>query len=122
VSDLNELIELVKAWGVNKGITGPNGKGTIEGQVKKFAEEAAELVLEVGWDLGVAEVAITMGFGNGANASPKTKDSVGDTLVTLMLLCELYGITLEECLQQAYDEIKGRTGVIKNGTFIKDSP
>lgn len=40
---MSELIEKVKQWGVDKGITGPNGKGTLEGQFWKFVEEMNEL-------------------------------------------------------------------------------
>jgi hypothetical protein len=29
-------------------------------------------------------------------------------------------MSLEECLQCAYEEIKGRTGKMINGTFVKD--
>lgn len=37
-----ELIKKCKAWGVSRGITGPNGKGTIEKQFAKFIEEMHE--------------------------------------------------------------------------------
>ncbi|TJY13972.1 hypothetical protein FCF12_11000, partial [Staphylococcus chromogenes] len=47
------------------------------------------------------------------------KDGIGDTVVTLIILAQQHGWTLEECLQYAYDEIKDRTGETRNGTFIK---
>lgn len=34
------------------------------------------------------------------------KDGIGDTVVTLIILAQQQGWTLEECLQYAYDEIK----------------
>lgn len=40
---MNTLIENVRQWGVDKGITGPNGRGTIQKQFRKFVEEMAEL-------------------------------------------------------------------------------
>ena len=49
------------------------------------------------------------------------KDGIGDTVVTLIILAQQHGMTLEECLQYAYDEIKGRKGRTINGTFIKES-
>lgn len=49
------------------------------------------------------------------------KDGIGDTVVTLIILAQQHGMTLEECLQYAYDEIKGRKGKTINGTFIKES-
>lgn len=48
------------------------------------------------------------------------KDGIGDTVVTLIGVCEMYGVTLEECLQQAYDVISKRTGRMENGIFVKD--
>ncbi len=48
------------------------------------------------------------------------KDGIGDTVVTLIGVCEMFQITLEECLQQAYDVISKRTGKIVNGKFVKD--
>lgn len=48
------------------------------------------------------------------------KDGIGDTLVTLIGVCEMYGVALEECLQQAYDVISKRTGRMENGVFVKD--
>ena len=39
---MNELIELIKAWGESKGIAGPNGKGTLLGQLSKTQEELTE--------------------------------------------------------------------------------
>lgn len=48
------------------------------------------------------------------------KDGIGDTLVTLIILCEQLGLTLEECLEIAWNEIKDRTGKTKEGIFIKN--
>lgn len=47
-------------------------------------------------------------------------DAIGDSVVTLIILAKQNGLELEECLEFAYDEIKGRTGKTVNGTFIKD--
>lgn len=41
--------------------------------------------------------------------------------MTLIILAQQQGWTLEECLQYAYDEIKNRKGKTINGTFVKDS-
>lgn len=48
------------------------------------------------------------------------KDDVGDMLVVLINLCGRNNITLEECLQVAYDDIKHRKGKMVDGVFIKD--
>ena len=48
------------------------------------------------------------------------KDGIGDVIVTLVILAEQQGLSLEECLQAAWDEIKDRKGKTVNGTFIKE--
>ena len=47
-------------------------------------------------------------------------DGIGDCVVVLTNLAELLGVSIEECIEAAYDEIKGRTGKMVNGTFKKD--
>ena len=48
-------------------------------------------------------------------------DGIGDMVVVLTNLAELHGITIEECIQEAYDVISKRTGEMVNGTFVKDN-
>lgn len=49
------------------------------------------------------------------------KDGVGDVLVCLINYCALRGLTLTECLDAAYEEIKDRRGtMLPNGTFVKE--
>ena len=48
-------------------------------------------------------------------------DGLGDVLVTLIILAAQHDITLETCLQVAYDDIKDRKGVLLDGVFIKDT-
>ena len=48
-------------------------------------------------------------------------DAIGDMVVVLTNLAHLGGVTIEHCIDSAYDEIKTRTGVISNGTFVKDA-
>lgn len=48
-------------------------------------------------------------------------DGVGDTLVCLIVYCSMHKISLESCLEAAYDEIKDRRGtMLSNGVFVKD--
>ena len=47
-------------------------------------------------------------------------DGIGDCVVVLTNLAELHGVTIEQCIDMAYDEIKNRTGKMDNGTFKKD--
>ena len=48
-------------------------------------------------------------------------DGIGDMVVVLTNLAELHGITIEECIQEAYNVISKRTGKMVNGTFVKDN-
>ena len=48
-------------------------------------------------------------------------DAIGDMVVVLTNLAHLGGTTIEECIDAAYNEIKTRTGIMSNGTFVKDA-
>lgn len=50
----------------------------------------------------------------------ETIDAIGDIQVVLIILCEQLGINMSDCLNSAYEEIKNRKGVLKDGTFIKE--
>ena len=47
-------------------------------------------------------------------------DGIGDCVVVLTNLAELHGVSIEECVEKAYHEIKNRKGKMDNGTFKKD--
>ena len=48
-------------------------------------------------------------------------DAIGDMVVVLTNLAELLGLTIEECIESAYEIISKRTGKMENGTFVKDN-
>ena len=48
------------------------------------------------------------------------KDGIGDIAVTIIILAAQHGMTLNECLQSAYTEIKMRKGRTVDGTFLKE--
>lgn len=63
-------------------------------------------------------------FGEIASAMARSndelfKDSVGDVIVTLIILSMQKGTNVQECLEMAYNEIKGRTGEMVDGIFVK---
>ena len=47
-------------------------------------------------------------------------DGIGDAVVVLTNLSELLGVSIEECIEQAYSVIAKRKGKMINGTFVKD--
>jgi len=97
--DLNTLRDLTLAWSSDRGIL-KNGKTTTQ---------ALKLVSEVG------ELCDNVGKGR------STKDDIGDCLVVLTNLAFLENLTLEECWEFAYEEIKDRRGYLnEHGNFIKE--
>ena len=96
---LDQLVKQVETWSVDKTYNGNSDR-----QALKFYEEAGE-------------IAAALSRSN----KDALKDGIGDTVVTLIILAQQQGWTLEECLQYAYDEIKNRKGKTINGTFVKDS-
>ncbi len=97
---LDQLVEQVQQWSIDKDLH----NGNSDRQALKFYEEAGE-------------VASALSRGQ----MDALKDGIGDTVVTLIILAQQHDMTLQECLQYAYDEIKERKGKTINGTFIKEA-
>jgi NTP pyrophosphatase (non-canonical NTP hydrolase) len=47
-------------------------------------------------------------------------DGIGDCVVVLTNLAELQGVSIEKCINVAYNVIAKRSGKMVNGTFKKD--
>lgn len=97
---VDQLIKQVEQWSIDKDLH----KSDPNRQALKVWEESGEI--------GAA-----LSRGN----LDALKDGIGDTVVTLIILAQQHGWSLQECLEFAYDEIKGRKGKTVNGTFIKES-
>ncbi|MGE7020434.1 MazG-like family protein [Solibacillus cecembensis] len=95
---MNELITNIEQWSINKGLD----KAKSRKQFLKVTEE-------------VGEVAAALA----RNDKDALRDGIGDVVVTLIILAQQNGMDLHECVNQAYDEIKGRTGKMVNGVFVK---
>lgn len=98
---LDKLELDIVAWGHEKGIL-PNPNPLA--QFVKTCEEVTEL-----------------GEAIKANDIPEVKDAIGDIFVTLVMQCEAWDMTMNECVQSAYDVISKRTGKMVNGVFVKDA-
>ena len=48
------------------------------------------------------------------------KDDIGDMIVVLINIAERNNVTIEECLMNAWDDIKDRKGRMEDGIFIKE--
>lgn len=49
------------------------------------------------------------------------RDDIGDCIVVLINIAERNGLTLTECLEKAYNDIKDRKGKMIDGIFVKES-
>jgi NTP pyrophosphatase (non-canonical NTP hydrolase) len=49
------------------------------------------------------------------------RDDIGDMMVVLINIMTRNGLSMEECLQVAYDDIKDRKGKMIDGVFVKES-
>jgi len=98
---LDSLDEQIIDWGVQKGIL-PHAEPLA--QLDKTKEEVGELELAI-YEHDIDEV----------------KDAIGDIYVTITMQAEAWGLTMEQCVQAAYDVIKHRTGKMVDGKFVKDN-
>jgi len=95
---MDNLIKNIETWSISRGLH----KSDSSKQYLKVAEE-------------VGEVASALARGQ----VEELKDGIGDVIVTLIILAQQHELTLEECLDHAYNEIKDREGKMVNGVFIK---
>ena len=47
-------------------------------------------------------------------------DDIGDMIVVLVNIAERNNLTIEECLEVAYNDIKDRKGKMVDGVFVKE--
>jgi NTP pyrophosphatase (non-canonical NTP hydrolase) len=95
----DELIVKIHSWANERELIDSN---YIKSQFCKVIEE-----------LGEAASAITK------NQRDELIDGLGDTFVTIIILTMQCGLTPQEVLNAAWDEIKDRKGKTTNGVFIK---
>ena len=70
----------------------------------------------------IAELVTTLVIaGINKNDEDKTKDSLGDIMVTLIILAQDLNFDLLDCLNSAYRVIQNRKGKTINGVFVKES-
>ena len=95
---MEDLIKKVAKWHYNRNlILGATDKD----QFCKLMQEAGEL---------------SDNICKGKDVS----DDIGDMIVVLINIAERNSLTLQECLQKAWDDIKDRKGKMIDGVFIKE--
>ena len=50
----------------------------------------------------------------------KAKNELGDIIVVCTILAKMLDSDMQECLNLAYNKISKRTGMMVDGTFVKD--
>jgi uncharacterized protein YabN with tetrapyrrole methylase and pyrophosphatase domain len=96
---LIELIDNVIGWHYDRNLIDGS---TDKDQTLKLAQELGELSDSVckGKDI---------------------RDDIGDMLVVMLNITERNNISLEDCLEKAWDDIKDRKGKMIDGIFVKES-
>ena len=96
----SDMFGKIRDWAEQRGLY---SKGNSHTQYVKLQEEAGEL----------AKALLK-------NDKPEVIDAIGDMVVVLTNLAHLQGVTIEDCIDSAYNVISKRTGKMINGTFVKD--
>ena len=96
--DLVTLTEKVKQWHYNRNLIAGS---TDKDQYLKLIQEAGELSDNICKGNDIA-------------------DDIGDMLVVLINIAERNGLTLAQCLEVAWDDIKDRKGRMVDGVFVKE--
>lgn len=95
------VYDLIRDWARERGIY---DRGDSMTQYVKLMEEAGEL----------AQALLK-------RDNDEIYDAIGDMVVVLTNLAELEGVRIEDCVADAYAEIKNRKGAMVNGTFVKET-
>ncbi len=72
-----------------------------QAQVKKLIEEVTELV-------------------DSLSTGQSPIDDIGDIIVVLINIAERHKLSIDQCLEHAYNDIKDRRGQMIDGIFVKE--
>ena len=95
---IDELITKIIGW--------HHGRNLIDGSTDK--DQVCKLIQEVG--------ELSDNVCKGQDMS----DDIGDIMVVLINIAERNNLSITECLQVAYDDIKDRKGMMVDGIFVKE--
>lgn len=101
MSETNEILTLinkVKQWHYDRNL--------IDGATDK--DQVCKLIQEVGE------------LSDNVCKQKDIKDDIGDCMVILINIAERNGVSLTECLEVAYNDIKDRKGKMVDGIFVKE--
>lgn len=95
-----EFIANVERWSKVRGLD----RGDPKAQYLKVVEEVGEIAA------GIARDNIEL-----------TKDGIGDTFVTLIILAQKLGANIDDCTAMAWNDIKDRNGMLIDDVFVKEA-
>ena len=98
MKDLEDLVESVEKWHVDRNL--------IDGSTDK--DQVLKLIQEMG------ELSDNVCKGN------DIRDDVGDMLVVLINILKRNNLTMENCLEVAWNDIKDRKGKMVDGIFVNE--
>ena len=93
------LIDNITKWHRDRNLIGGSDDKT---QFAKLIQEAGEL-------------------SDSMCKSKDVSDDIGDMIVVLINIAERNGLTIEQCLIKAWDDIKDRKGIMHRGVFVKST-
>jgi len=98
IIELGGTLGLIKKWHYDRNL--------IHGATDK--DQVCKLIQELG------ELSDNVCKGN------DIRDDIGDCIVVLVNIAERNGVSLTECVKQAYNDIKDRKGKMVDGIFVKE--
>ena len=96
---MRQIIEKIEDW--------HHARNLIHGATDK--DQLAKLIQEVGE------------LSDNICKQRDVSDDIGDIMVVLINIAVRNGISIEHCLEVAYDDIKDRKGMMIDGIFVKES-
>lgn len=96
---LEQYESMIKQWHIDRNL--------IDGATDK--DQVCKLIQEVG------ELSDSVCKGRDVS------DDIGDCIVVLINIAVRNGLTLEQCMAQAYNDIKDRKGRMVDGIFVKEA-
>lgn len=91
----------IRGWAVDRNLVDGSNP---QAQFTKLIEEAGELAT------GISK-----------KRSDLVMDGIGDMVVVLTILAAQHSVNIEQCIELAWDEIKDRKGIMRDGVFIKEA-
>lgn len=111
-----ETFRKIEQWAKNREITDQSTPGHQYGKLlEEVGELGTSLVERARWQIQYS----------GADRSDfnlahsEAIDAIGDCVVVLTIIAAMLGTSIDECIQQAYDTIKARKGMMISGKFFK---